>query len=100
MVASQLTITSAKIRSVLLRLVGKTGYFLIQQVERRKSATIYTVVQSARENGLRIEPYLNHIFDTLSTIDPRDWSDEIIESLLPHSKDLPFEIYTAIKLSK
>lgn len=66
----------------------------------KTSATIYTVVQSARENGLRIEPYLNHIFNTLSNIDPKDWNEELIEALLPHSECLPNEIYTSKSRSK
>ncbi|AMC92605.1 hypothetical protein AOC36_00920 [Erysipelothrix larvae] len=80
--------------------VGRSNWLFSNTTSGAKtSATIYTVVQSSRENGLRIEPYLNYIFNTLSTIDPRDWSAEIIESLLPHSKDLPLEIYTSKKRS-
>ena len=52
----------------------------------RASATIYSVVETAKANGLNPLPYLTYLFETLPNIDCR--SDKAIDALLPWSPDI------------
>lgn len=44
---------------------------------------IYSIIETAKANNLNINEYLIHIFTTLAKY------DELIESLLPYSANLP-----------
>lgn len=48
---------------------------------------IYSIIETAKANNLNINEYLIHIFTTLAKYD--EYSDELIESLLPYSANLP-----------
>ena len=47
---------------------------------------IYSIIETAKENNLKIYEYLIHVFTTLAKYD--EYSDELIESLLPYSANL------------
>jgi len=51
------------------------------------SATIYSIVETARENGLIPFEYLTYLFEQLPNIDVKDAS--AVDKLLPHSPELP-----------
>jgi hypothetical protein len=53
------------------------------------SAVIYGIVETAKENGLSVIPYLTHLFETLSNADPSDKT--VLSTLLPWSDSLPPE---------
>ena len=57
----------------------------------KSSAAIYSVVQSAKENGLHIERYLTYVFDEMKgkTVNQEDQFDY----LLPNSESLPEFVY-------
>ena len=47
----------------------------------RASATIYSIIETAKENRLNPYAYLNHLFEILPNLDSRD--DATLEALLP-----------------
>jgi transposase len=47
----------------------------------RASAIIYSIVESAKENGLNPYAYLNHLFEQLPNLDSR--ANEVLDQLLP-----------------
>jgi transposase len=51
------------------------------------SATIYSIVETAKENGLNPFAYLTYVFEQLPNVDVSD--PIVIDKLLPHSLDLP-----------
>ena len=51
------------------------------------SATIYSIVETAKENGLIPFGYLTYLFEQLPNIDVKDPS--AVDKLLPHSPELP-----------
>jgi hypothetical protein len=53
------------------------------------SAVIYSIVETAKENGLSVIPYLTHLFETLSNADMTDRA--VLSALLPWSESLPPE---------
>jgi len=59
------------------------------------SATIYSIVETAKENGLNPFEYLRHLFERLPNIDISD--PAAVDMLLPISKDLPDEIRMPVK---
>ena len=61
---------------------------------------MYSVIQSAKENGLKVEPYLTFVFDTLSELPCEEWDEETIKSLMPHGRDLPNRLFIKGKTRK
>jgi hypothetical protein len=53
------------------------------------SAVIYSIAETAKENGLSVVPYLTHLFETLSNADTSDKA--MLSALLPWSNSLPPE---------
>jgi transposase len=49
------------------------------------SAVIYSIVETAKANGLKPFEYLTHVLEVMS----QDSSEDIVESLMPWSEDLP-----------
>ena len=54
------------------------------------SVILYSLVETAYENNLRVEQYLTHVFKTLPLINVR--SIDEVSKLLPYSEDLPKEL--------
>ena len=53
----------------------------------RASATIYSIIETARENRLNPYAYLNLLFEILPNLDSRD--DVTLKALLPSNVTLP-----------
>jgi transposase len=53
----------------------------------RASATIYSIIESAKENGLNPYAYLNYLFEKLPNLESRD--NETLDQLLPWNVKLP-----------
>jgi hypothetical protein len=53
------------------------------------SAVIYSIIETAKENGLNPFKYLMYLFDNLPNIDIQD--KEILDKFLPWSTILPDE---------
>lgn len=68
--------------------IGKKNWlFSFSELGADTSAMIYSIIETAKANKIRIYEYLIHIFNTLAKYDK--YSDELIESLLPYSPNLP-----------
>jgi len=53
------------------------------------SATIYSIIESAKENGLNPLTYLQYLFEMLPNVDVND--SGVVDELLPWSSTLPPE---------
>jgi transposase len=51
------------------------------------SATIYSIIETAKENGLNPFTYLTYLFEQLPNVDAND--PAILDGLLPWSSTLP-----------
>ena len=69
--------------------------FANTQKGARASATIYSIVETAKENGLNPFYYLTYLFEMLSNIDTTDM--QAVASLLPWSDSLPAHIKVPAK---
>jgi hypothetical protein len=69
-------------RSIKPFVIGRKN-FLFCNTPRgaRASATIYSIIESAKENGLNPYAYLNYLFEKLPNLESRD--DETLDQLLP-----------------
>lgn len=68
--------------------IGKKNWlFSFSELGADTSAMIYSIIETAKANKLRIYEYLIHVFNTLAKYE--EYSDELIESLLPYSPNLP-----------
>lgn len=53
------------------------------------SAIVYSVIETAKANGLNPFFYLNHLFEKLPNIDPENMDQ--LDALLPWSESIPNE---------
>ena len=53
----------------------------------KASATIYSIVETAKENGLKPYTYLEYLFEEMPNMDISD--PQNLERLFPWSKELP-----------
>ena len=77
-------------RSIKPFVIGRKGW-LFSNTPRgaRASATIYSIVETAKENGLNPFTYLIYLFEQMPNIDVKDRNT--LDELLPWSKNLPAE---------
>jgi transposase len=75
-------------RSIKPFVIGRKNW-LFSNTPRgaRSSATIYSIVETAKENGLNPSPYLIYLFETLPNIDIKD--KDLLDELMPWSSTLP-----------
>lgn len=74
--------------------IGRKNWLFSNSVKgAESSAAIYSIIESAKQNGLKPYDYLNYILEILPNINITDRSE--MDSLLPYSKTLPQELYTA-----
>lgn len=67
-----------------------TGNSLIDDIS---SATIYSVIETAKANGLAIEKYLVYLMDVLSNLEVKDKNKDTLLKYMPWSKELPEEVH-------
>lgn len=73
--------------------IGRKNWLFSNSVSGvESSASIYSLIESAKQNGLKPYDYLNYILEILPNINMENRSE--IEPLLPYSKLLPRELYT------
>lgn len=71
--------------------IGRKNYLFCQSVKGAKASAIaYSVVQTAKANGLIPVKYLEYLFEKLPNVDTNN--PEVLDALLPWSKSLPPEI--------
>lgn len=75
-------------RSIKPFVIGRKN-FLFSNTSKgaRSSAIIYSIVETAKENGLKPYDYLLHLFETMPNL-PKD-NPDAIEQLMPWSPTLP-----------
>jgi hypothetical protein len=59
------------------------------------SATIYSIIETAKENDLNPFEYLTYLFEQLPNVDVNDPS--VLDTLLPHSSELPDRLRMPVK---
>ena len=75
-------------RSIKPFVIGRKNWLFANTAKGAEaSATIYSLVETAKENGLNPQPYLTYLFEQLPNIDQTD--PAALERLLPFSPDLP-----------
>lgn len=77
-------------RSIKPLVIGRKNWLFANTSKGAKaSATIYSIVESAKGNGLNPYNYLQYLFEKLPNVDIQDQS--IVDGLLPWSNTLPLE---------
>ena len=56
----------------------------------KASATIYSIMETAKENGLHPFRYLNYLFEQMPNMDLE--AEDAVDELLPFSLNLPEEV--------
>ncbi|WP_198039632.1 transposase domain-containing protein [Clostridium kluyveri] len=59
----------------------------------RASATIYSVIETAKANGLSVEKYLVYLMDVLSSLEDKDKNKDTLIKHMPWSKKLPMYVF-------
>lgn len=77
-------------RSIKPFVIGRKNWLFSNTPKGAKaSATIYSIVESAKENGLNPYSYLQYLFERLPNVDMQNQDD--VDELLPWSSVLPLE---------
>jgi len=77
-------------RSIKPFVIGRKNWLFSNTPRGAKaSATIYSIVETAKENGLNPFTYLKYLFERLPNVDIQD--EIILDGLLPWSEALPLE---------
>jgi len=77
-------------RSIKPFVIGRKNWLFANTPQGAKaSATIYSIVETAKENGLNPFAYLNYLFEKLPNVDTCD--ESVLDKFLPWSSDLPPE---------
>jgi hypothetical protein len=63
----------------------------------KASATLFSIIETAKANGLIIEKYLVYLMDQLAIIETAD--EDNLLSLMPWSNELPIEVKIKVKES-
>lgn len=72
--------------------VGRRNWLFANTVQGAEtSAAIYSLVETAKLNGLKIYEYFNYLLSSLIEIDHND--EKILEKCMPWSKELPDNVY-------
>jgi hypothetical protein len=75
-------------RSIKPFVIGRKGWLFSNTPRGAKaSATIYSIVESAKENGLNPFTYLMYLFEQMPNLDVKDRN--VLDELLPWSSSLP-----------
>ncbi|MEA4883291.1 MAG: transposase, partial [Clostridia bacterium] len=75
-------------RSIRPVVIGRRNWLFANTPRGAKaSAVIYSIIETAKENGLNPFAYLRHLFEQMPSIDLVD--PAAIEKLLPYSNSLP-----------
>jgi hypothetical protein len=75
-------------RSIKPFVIGRKNWLFANTVKgANASATIYSMVETAKENGLNPYAYFTYLFEQLPNIDIKDNAE--IDKLLPWANDLP-----------
>ena len=77
-------------RSIKPFVVGRKGWLFSNTPRGAKaSATIYSIVETAKENGLNPFTYLIYLFEQMPNVDVKE--QNVLDELLPWSDSLPYK---------
>ena len=81
-------------RSIKSFVIGRKNW-LIQNTSKgaSSSATIYSIIETARANNLSVEKYLKYLMDVLSNLDEKDKNKDMLLKYMPWSHELPDEVH-------
>jgi hypothetical protein len=83
-------------RSIKSFVTGRKAWLFANTPEgATASATIYSLVETAKENGLNPFKYLTYLFEQLPNVDCT--SPAALDRLLPRSRELPDEVRMPVK---
>ncbi|AFV10867.1 putative IS66-like transposase [Thermacetogenium phaeum DSM 12270] len=75
-------------RSIKPFVIGRKNWLFANTPRgARASAIVYSIIETAKENGLNPFHYLTYLFEKLPNLDPQD--EEALDRLLPWSETLP-----------
>lgn len=78
-------------RAIKPFVIGRKNWLFSNTAKGAKSsATIYSIIETAKANGLIVEKYLVYLFDMISKLDIDN--KEVIPDIIPWSKKLPPEL--------
>lgn len=80
-------------RAVKAFVVGRKNWLFFNTPKgARSSAIIYSIIETAKANGLAVEKYLIYLFDMLSKLDFKD--KEVLKQYMPWSAEIPEILHT------
>lgn len=83
-------------RAVKLFVIGRKNWLFSNTPKgARSSAIIYSIIETAKANGLVVEKYLLYLFDELSKTESRDV--DVLKNYMPWSAKLPDTLYSTSK---
>ena len=83
-------------RAVKLFVIGRKNWLFSNTSKgARSSAIIYSIIETAKANGLVIEKYLLYLFDELSKTENIDV--DVLKKYMPWSANLPDTLYSTSK---
>lgn len=85
-------------RSIKPIIIGKNWLFSNAPQGARASAIIYSIVETAKANGLNPYYYLRYLLEELPNIDLAD--ENVLDQLFPWSTTIPVSCIAFNKLSK
>lgn len=86
-------------RSMKPFVIGRKNWLFANSVRgAQSSAMIYSIVETAKENGLHPFHYLIYLFERLPNLDTKN--ESLLDQLLPWSPDIPEECRVPVKLNK
>jgi transposase len=75
-------------RSIKPFVIGRKNWLFSNTAKGAKaSALIYSIVETAKENNLRVHEYLQYVLSELKDMD--EYSDDDLDRLMPWAEDLP-----------
>jgi transposase len=76
-------------RSIKPFVIGRKNWLFANSIKgARASATLYSIIETAKENNLKVFDYLTWLFEQFPNSEPERYPD-----LCPHSDSLPEELY-------
>lgn len=81
-------------RAIKPFVIGRKNWLFSNTTTGAKySAIAYSLIQSAKDNGLKVEDYLTYVFETISK-QGDDITQKDLKQLVPHSQSLPNKLYS------
>jgi hypothetical protein len=88
-------------RSIKPFVIGRKNWlFMNSRSGAEVSASIYSILETAKANGLKIDKYLEYLMDRISNLDENEKQDSIFKEMMPWSNHLPKKLYIQIPVQE